>query len=339
MRLAFHGLVVNHGVPGGVILDNTLAASNKWFGGPSRRWRRDRGEEPASILKNLGIRVVHTGIEREENKKARGHGWAKPVERAFKDLGETIDKHPRAAGAYTGRSPLHKPPNYDPANALEWELFLQVVADGIGQHNAQDGRRTEAAAGRSFDAVWELEIATTQVRQLAQDRAALLLMAVESTRVKRDGTFQLGAGRATGLPQNRYWHEDLANLEGQRIVARFDPQDLHGAVEVFDTKDRWLCRAECLVPVGVDDVEVAKTHNREQRRRQKHLDQAYAAEERIGDLLDEYGDTLPAPALQEPGPRKVVRMTPERAGRPDTEKRRALEAKLRRGLQRMAEGQ
>ena len=341
VRLAFRDLVVDHGAPNTVIVDNTRAAANKWFSGKSPRWRHDRDDEVTGILSGLGIRPIHTGVEHEENGKARGHGWAKPVERAFKDLGETIDKHPWAAGAYAGRSPLHKPANYDPGNAIDWELFLRVLADGVAQHNAQEGRRTEAAAGRSFDAVWALEIATTPVRRLTQAQVALLLMAAESTQVRRDGVFRLAAGRAAGLPQTDYWHEDLCGLAGSKVVARFDPQNLHGGVEVFDMKGRWLCRAECLAPVGVADAAAAKEIAREQRRHMKSLDRAYAAEQRVGDLLEKYGvsPAEAAPPARETGPQRVVRMTPQKAGRPDTEKRKALQARLDRGLERMAKGQ
>ena len=152
VRLAFHDLVTAHGVPGGVIQDNTRAASTKWFSEPSRRWRADRDETVPGILALLDVRVIHTGVEHEVNGKARGHGWAKPIERAFRDLDEAVDRHPQAAGAYTGRNPLAKPANYE-TRALDWETFLRVMADGIAQHNARPGRNTEAAAGRSFDAV------------------------------------------------------------------------------------------------------------------------------------------------------------------------------------------
>ena len=177
------------------------------------------------------------------------------------------------------------------------------------------------------------------MRRLSRARESLLLMAVESTRVQRSGLFRLKAGRATGLPQNDYWHKDLVGLAGRHVVARFDPEDLHAGVEVFDMKGRWVCRAECRLPVGFRDVAGAKTHGRARRQYLKALDRADAARERMADVLDEHGVTLPAAAQQQRGPRKLVRMVPETEGRPDTERRKALRAKLDRGLKRMAEGQ
>ena len=338
VRLSFYDMATTLGVPRKVLQDNTRAASSRWFAGSGLRWRKDRDAVP-TILQELGVTPMRTGVEREDNGKARGRGQAKPVERAFsaKDLGETIDKHPRAAGAWTGPNPMEKPANYDESHALPWETFMAVVADGVGGHNARTGRRTEAAAGRSFDDVWEAELATTPVRRLTRAQEAILLMAAESTVVQRSGLFRLAAGRAVGVPQNDYWHQDLINRAGERVVARFDPQQLHGAVEVFDLKGRWLCRAECRLPVGFDDVDGARQHARARRQHIRALDQAHAAQGKLDDTLDEYGIDLPAAAPPKRQQQKVVRMTPAAPGRPDTERRRALQAKLDRGLKRVAE--
>ena len=347
VRLALHDLVTDHGVPGAVVVDNTRAASAKWLvGGKGPRWRRDRGETVPGILDLLDIPVIHTSVEHEMNGKARGHGESKPVERAFRDLGEEVDKHPFAAGAYTGRDALHKPANYDARNALPWETFVRVVADGIAQHNARPGRRTEAAAGRSLDETWAAEIATAKVRRLTPGQEALLLLAVESTKVRKGGAFQLKAAGVPGLPQNTYWHKDLVGLTGPRfggekggprVVARFDPQHLHAGVEVFDLEGNWVCRAECHVPAGFADTEAAGKTRRAKRRHVKSLKQSLAALGCLEDALEESGITLPPAARPARGPQKVVRMTSEAAGRPDTERRKALLAKRDKGLKRVAE--
>ena len=336
VRLSFHDMATAIGVPGAVLQDNTRAASTKWFAGSSLRWRKDR-EPVFGILKDLGVRPMRTGVEHEDNGKARGRGWAKPIERAFQDVGNEVDKHPRAAGAYTGPSPLEKPSNYDKANALPWETFQAIVADGVAQDNARPGRRTEAAAGRSFDETWEAEIATTPVRRLTRAQEALLLLAAESTRVQKSGIFQLKVDRAPGVPRNDYWHEDLAAFAGERVVARFDPDDLHGHVEVFDLEGKWLCRAECRLPVGFTDTDGARRHARARRRYLAGLDKANAANKDLQQVLDDYGLDLPAAAAPKRRSQKVVAITPQASGRPDTERRRALQAKLDRGLKRVAE--
>ena len=339
VRLAFHDLVSTAGVPSSVLQDNTRAASAVWFGGSSQRWRADKGEVVEGILQHLDVDVRRTGIEREANGKARGRGWCKPIERSFLDLGEEIDRHPRAAGAWTGASTADKPANYDSSHALTWDAFTAVVADGVAQHNARPGRETEVAQGRSFDAVWEQEMATTPVRRLTRAQEALLLMAVESTRVARSGIFRLKAGRASGVPSNDFYHPDLTAIAGQHVVARFDPQRLHGGVEVFDLGGRWLCHAECRMAVGFADTTAAREHNRARRAWQRGLDQADAARQKVGALMDAHGVDLPPAAAASRPALTLVSLAPARPkpGRPDTERRRALEARRDRGLRRVEE--
>lgn len=333
VRLAFADVCREAGVPEAVVVDNTRAASARWLvGAATRRGRRGRrGSEPepaAGLLDLLGVRIIHTSIDRTAGGKARGRGQAKPVERAFRDLGEEIDRHPRAAGAYVGRHPQAKPENYG-SRALDWAAFLSVCADGVRAYNARGGRRMEAAAGRSIDETWAEEIRTAQVRRLTRAQAALLLLAAEPARVQRDGTFQLAAGRAAGLPANRYHAPELAALAGRQVVARFDPADLHGQVEVHDLAGRWLATAECLLPVGFDAADAAREHARAQRRHLRALDQADRERERIDDLLDRTGAAPPPAPAAEP---KVVRLVRTAVEHPDAARRRQAWDRLKRGI-------
>ena len=343
VRLAFHDLVTAYGAPLHTYVDNTRAASAKWLvGNRSRRWRSD-GEDPLGIFQMLGITPHTTTVDRAANGKGRGRGRSKPVERSFADWGDEIDKHPLAAGAYAGRGVNAKPENRG-ARALAWDEFLSIVADGIVHLNARPGRRTEAAAGRSFDETWEAETASLPVRRLSQEQAALLLMAVESTKVQRSGVFTLKAGSATGIPRNQYYHEDLARWARRRVVARFDPDELHAGVEVFDLEGNWLCRAECRLPAAFNSMAAAGEQARLHRTRMRHVDQANRARESLDDLMERYGVApRPAPA---PKPPKVVRMTPAAGGRPldapadvctppDEARRRQLEERRLRGLRRV----
>ena len=328
VRLAFYDLVTTYGVPGGIAVDNTRAVASRWFTSRSKRGTRLSDDESIpGILDLLGIRVVHTSIVHTAGGKPRGRGQSKPVERAFQDLDEEIDRHPMAAGAYTGPGPLAKPENIG-ARVLEWAEFLAIQADGIRRTNARSGRRMEAAAGRSCDAVWAAEIATTPIRRLTRAQEALLLLAVESTVVKRDGSFQLAAGKGAGLPPNRYANEALIAWAHKKVVVRFDPTALHEAVEVYDRAGRWLCTAACLLPVGFVDVVAGKTHARARRTYQR-------ARDRIEDLLAAEGVALtPAPAPPTP---RIVRPVPDRIERPDAARRRAWRERMARGLKAMGE--
>ena len=338
LRLSFHDLVTEHGTPRHALMDNTRAASAKSFAGASRRWRSD-GEDPPGVIRSLGVIPHRTTVDRTATGKGRGRGRSKPVERSFLDWGEEVDKHPFAAGAYVGRDVFSKPENYG-SRALEWEEFLAIVDDGIRRLNARPGRRTEACGGRlSFDQAWAEEFAAVQPRRLPAERTAILLLAVESTKVKRSGVFTLQAGSAPGQPRNQYHHSDLVRVAEDarraaragrpieaRIVARFDPDDLHAGVHVFDFAGKWLCYAECHLPVGFADAEGAKKYARLHRSRLRLTEQERQAGENIADLLERYGVAPPAKPL----PPNVVRMPTAR--KPDDAKRREVEERLARGL-------
>ena len=316
VRLAFVQMIDDYGVPRIVYIDNTRAASAKWWSADRKRgWKSDEEKVPG-VMEELGIAVIRSHVETELNGKARGWGQAKPVERFFNDIAEGIDRHPLCAHAWAGRNPARKPANYGVA-AVAWKTFLAVVADGVAEYNARPERRMEVARnGRSIDEVWAEEIAWTPVRTLSREQRALLLLACESTQVHRDGTFTLAAGKGTGLPANRYFHERLRALAvrlpaNRKVIARFDPQDLHAGVEVYDLEMRWLCHAQCQLQVGFLDREGARQHNRARRQLLKATKAAAKAQERIQDVLEEYGaePRTPAPG---PAPKIAEIVAPER---------------------------
>ena len=333
IRKALYDMCKDYGAPGvALVLDNTRAASAQWLGGSTLRWRRDRDDAP-TVFHSIGVplRVVRTGVERTDGGKGVGRGQAKPVERAHKDYGEWMDKHPLAGGAYTGRSPLRKPENYG-SRAIDWETFERIVVEDIAALNALPNRRTEAAGGtRSFNEVWDAEIATVPVTRLSPAQLALLLMAAESTALQRSGAFTLQAGAAIGMGRNRYYHPDLVARAGQRVLVRFDPAALHGGAEVFDLDGKWLCRAEWLPSAGFGDQEAGRDHNRARRAYIRDVDEAARKRDSAAEVYERYGPGPIKPA--EPAPPKVVRMVPEHAKRPDVARRLALEERRNRGLQ------
>ncbi len=345
VRLATVDLCSSHGVPQHILIDNTRAAAAMWLSGGSanrQRWRSSKEYVPG-ILSLLGIQVHHTGVERSLAGRGIGRGWAKPVERSFRDLSEAIDRHPRAAGAYTGRSTLHKPENYQSC-ALPWEEFVALVDECVAAHNAQPGRRTEAAAGESFDDAWRAAIGSVAVRRLADSQRALLLLACETTKVRRDGTLGLAAGRGAGVPRNRYHHEDLLGCVGQQLVARFDPEDLHAGVHVYDLAGCWLCRAECLMPVGFASATAAKAHSRAQQQRRRAVRAELAAQDDMEALLSRrtVRPQVPAAPTAEDEGGKVIQLIPSAIALPpdtdtdtDTAPQAALRARLNRGRQKL----
>ena len=335
VRMAFVRMCDSHLAPRVAVIDNTHAASSRWWTSKGRRGWRSSDEDVPGILDLIGCRPVHTSVFREDDGKGRGWGQAKPVERVFGDF-EHVDRDPRCAGAYTGRNPQAKPANYQ-STAVAWEIFLQVVAEGVAEYNARPERRMEVAnSGRSIDEVWREEIAAVPVRRLARSQRALLLLACESTKVGRDGSFTLAAGKGTGLPPNRYFHEDLRRLmhrrhDRRKVVARFDPQNLHAGVEVYDLDGTWLCAAECIQDTGFLDVAGGREFNRARRAYDRSLQQAAQAQERIQDVLEEY-DVRPAAGVPEkpPEPRVVEMVVPSKRAKDPARERR--EDRFARGI-------
>lgn len=263
-RLAFADVLRNFGIPGHCVLDNGRAFASKWItGGAKSRFRfKIRPEEPQGLLTALGIRI-HWALP--------FRGQSKPIERGFRDLCEEIARHPACEGAYTGNNPLAKPENYG-SRALDWEAFKALVAEGIARHNARGGRRTETARGRSFDEAFAESYARTPIAKATAEQLRLALLAAENRLINR----QTGEIALFG---NRYWHPELSARRGERVTVRFDPDDLHGEIHVYDLEGRYLTAAELIADSGFADVAGAKAAARresEYRKRAKALAEAEA---------------------------------------------------------------
>ena len=216
------------------------------------------------------------------------HGQAKPIERAFRDLAESISKDPRLAGAYTGNRPDAKPENYG-SKAVEWELLEQVVREAIVEHNARPGRRTETARGRSFDETFAESYRSRVVKRLAPSQRAMLLLASKPVKVRPSNVIEVAG--------NSYGVDPALGLAGQRVVARFDPDDLTRPVMVFSLDGRMLGEAMPTVR-RFDDHQEAQAFRREMRRARKAHRAYLASLEKMAEIE--------IPVAQAPGPPKPV---------------------------------
>lgn len=310
LRLAFGDMVDSYGIPDHVTIDNTRAAANKWMtGGVPNRYRfKVKEDDPLGIMPILGIEVHWTSVI-----AGKGHGQAKPVERAFGvgGLGEYIDKHPRFAGAYTGANPHAKPENYQSA-AVPLDTFLEVLAEEIAAWNAKRGRRTEICAGEfSFDEVFNRSYAQSTIRKATAEQRRLWLLAAEAIRVAQDGTVTLDAGAIYGTGKNRYHADALYEFAGKKVVVRFDPQQLHETAHVYTLDGRYIAEAQCITATGFGDTQAAREHNRARRDMMKATKAAAKAEQRMDAL--EIAGQLPRHAPGEIPEAKVVRtFTPPR---------------------------
>jgi putative transposase len=264
IRLALMNVIEAYGIPKHSTSDNTRAAANKWLtGGVPNRYRfKVKEDDPKGILPMLGIDVHWTSVL-----FGKGHGQAKPVERAFSHggLGELVDKHPLVAGAYTGANPMEKPDNYNSDNAVSVEVFLQALEQGIAMFNSRPKRETEACRGvMSFDQAFDESYKQSKIRKATQEQLRLLMLTAEAVRVQRDGTFKLEAGGKIKGRANRYHNTKLAeaNFKQSKIVVRFDPQRLYEMVYCYTLDGRFICEAECIEAVAFNDTKASREHNR-----------------------------------------------------------------------------
>lgn len=238
-RLCFADLFQNFGIPKACTLDNGRAFASKWItGGVMNRYRfKVREDEPTGLLTGLGIKI-HWALPYR--------GQSKPIERAFRDLCDTIAKHPAMEGAYTGNTPMAKPENYG-SRAIEWDVFVAHVNQGMAAHNARLGRRGRNYRGRSFDQVFTESFAAAPIGKAGPEQMRMALLAADHVRVDK----QTGE---IGLFGNRYWSEQCGLLQGQRVTVRFDPDNLMQAVHVYSQDGRFLTSADLIADNGFDDV-------------------------------------------------------------------------------------
>ncbi len=242
-RLAFADLISNWGIPVHCLLDNGRGFASKWLtGGALTRFRyKVLPSDPTGLLTSLNIQI-HWALPYR--------GQSKPIERAWRDLCDTISRHPAANGAYTGNNPLNKPENYG-ERAMGWEEFLAHVDRGIAKHNAKLGRRGRFYAGRSFDDVFNASYAVAPIGKARPEQMRLALLAAEQKRINS----QTGE---IDLYGNRYWAEGCSHLRGQRVTVRFDPDDLHREVYLYDQGGHFLTAAQLIADTGFGDAEGAR---------------------------------------------------------------------------------
>ncbi len=278
VRLAIGDMVESFGIPDHMYLDNGRGFASKWITGRMKnRFRfKVKDEDPSGILHTLGVEVHWT---------TPYSGQSKPIERAFRDLCEEIARHPKCAGAYTGNSPMAKPENYG-SKAIPIAEFEQLVAEQIVRHNNREGRRAACCNGRSFMQTFQasLEDPSTLVRTASEAQRRLWLMAAEGVKSRKpSGEIHLNG--------NRYWAPSLVDHMGQKVIVRFDPDNLHDGIFVYRLDGSFVCAAECIEAVGFNDTNAAREHARNRRTYLKALREARDLEVSLG--IDEVANLLP----------------------------------------------
>lgn len=305
IRLSLMDVCSKYGIPREITIDNTRAAANKWMtGGVPNRYRfKVKEDDPLGMIPMLGIKLHWSSVL-----LGKGHGQAKPIERAFGNGGleEYIDKTIALRGAYTGPNPMAKPDNYG-ERAVDAEEFLRMVAEGVAMFNAKLGRKTEACRGvMSFDQAFEQSYAQATVRKATTEQLTMMMLQSEACRVSKYGSIKLESGGTIRNRSNRYYHTELAKYQGQKVVARFDPQRLHEAVIVTTLTGLYICEAACQEKVAFGDTQQAREHKRARTQFVKANKAAALAQKGMSAM--EAAALLPSISDEEAPEAKVVEM-------------------------------
>ena len=243
VRLVFADLFREFGVPLACVLDNGRGFASKWItGGAKTRYRfKIRDEDPTGLLTGLGINL-HWALPYR--------GQSKPIERAFRDMCDRIAKHPAMEGAYTGNSPTAKPDNYG-SRAIDWETFVAHVANGVRDHNARPNRRGGVCNGSSFDQTFAESYAVSPIQKADDAQLRMALLAADQKQVN-------STTGEIALFGNRYWSSEIGSLAGRKVTVRFDPDNLHSEIHVYDQDGRYLGSAPVIADTGFFDAEGAQ---------------------------------------------------------------------------------
>lgn len=257
---AFGELIEGYGIPRHCLFDNGREFANKWLtGGTKTRFRfKIREDDPLGVLPQLGIQIHWARPH---------HGQAKPVERTFRDFADRIARDPRFAGAYVGHKPDAKPENYG-SRAIPLEDFVRIVGEGIEDHNARPGRLSPICNGRSLDATFAESYADAPVRKATEEQRRLWLMGQEVVTLHAThGQIRVRWGGAADHAE--YWSDWMNEYAGQKVVARFDPEDLNGGLHLYALGGEYLGFAETKVKTPFFDLAGAREAAAQDRRRKK----------------------------------------------------------------------
>ena len=250
IRLAFGDLVERWGIPQYYLTDNGRAFAAKGMtGGAATRFRyKVKPDDPEGLLKQMSI-DIHFATPH--------HGQSKKIERSFGDIARDIWRKAAFDGAYTGNSPENKPYNYG-TKAVPLATFLAVLKAGIDSHNARLGRTGGNCNGRSFDQTFADSYATAPIVKATADQRRLWLLKSEAvTASSVDGVIR--------LQKNRYHADFLTNLRGDKVVCRYDPDNMQAPLHVYGLDGRYFGAADCIEKTGFADADAAQEFHRTKR--------------------------------------------------------------------------
>jgi hypothetical protein len=241
IRLTYYDVIRNYGIPGAAYLDNGRAFASKFVSGGAHSRNKFKAivTDPLGVFGIGGTRVVFC---------LPYSGRSKPIERAFRDIEDLVGKHGACVGAYTGNRPENKPENAGTKTVPE-SVFRGIVGKALAAHNAQEGRKSKACHGRSFDETFNEDYAKGPIKKPTEEQLRLCRLAARRASCT-------SANGAVELYGSTYHHPNLAALFFERprpeLVVYFDPDDLKKPVSVYRYNHQdgtetgeFICDAEC----------------------------------------------------------------------------------------------
>ena len=212
----------------------------------------------------------------------------------FNDWAHDLAKDARFEGAYTGHSATAKPENHR-TRAIPFREFERIVRQELEFYRDQLGRSGAGMNGRSFRQVYLEGVAANPPRRLTAEQLRLCMLASEPRGMDP-------VSGAVTILGNRYWSPELADLKRQKVIARFDPDDLTKDVYLYSLDGRFLLQVERHIEGDFTSVVTAKKITSERRKHMRRIRDAKDALVRmdLGDLAAQLDAVAPPTPAQIP---------------------------------------
>lgn len=292
LGIALHRMVGKYGIPTQYVLDRGSSALSEAMTGRISRPKRDGSGklvhkkfdmyEVEGAIKMMGSNVNWIKSY-DDNEGRSGNSRANPIERLWHSKGGIgqFERHPAFSGAYTGASITDKPANYNQANAVDFDVFLEHLDAWVYEWNNQKGRRTEMARSRglSYAQVFEESYEQSVITKPTTAQLALCLLRTrKAVKVHQGGLVELNAGQYSKHHTNRYHSPLLYEYVGSKVMLRFDPYDLSKYVLAYTEDERLIGKIPLYGDAGFNDMSAA-------RRKRIHEQDELARAEMTGSLL------------------------------------------------------
>ncbi|HBB28561.1 MAG TPA: integrase [Clostridiales bacterium] len=254
--LSFRDAALKYGLPSKVYLDNGREFLTYAFGGRGKRKDGSASNYGTNILDRIGVEMVNAIVKNAK---------AKVVERIFKQVTSEFAK---LFITYCGNRPGNRPERHNKvlknvdnipyASEIKEELLAYVE----GWYNLKSSK-AEGLKGKCPNECYSSLLVNK--RKITDDQANILLTRNERKQsVDRNGVY-------VKVGTEKVWFYDaefVALYQGQKVYARFDPDELT-SIRVYDEHEKFLTvldRAAEGGYEGVADTEAMKKVNSDKKK-------------------------------------------------------------------------